>query len=73
MPEEAIVLRREEGIDDLGRDLLPLERDAPLLADLRDQLAVARVHLQWQLHRHVAQFRGHRHFGLEELECAREA
>jgi len=54
VPEEAIVLRREEGIDDLGRDLLPLHRDAPLLADLCDELAVARVNLQWQLHRHVA-------------------
>jgi hypothetical protein len=39
--EEAIVFGREESIDHDGRYLLPFDGDASLLADLRDQLAVA--------------------------------
>ena len=53
--EEAVVLGVDEGLDDAVGNLLELDRDAALVADLRQQLAVAAVHAQRQLHAGVAQ------------------
>ena len=47
--EEAVVLRGEHRVDHLVRDRVERERDAPLLAELRDQLAVAAVDAQRHL------------------------
>ena len=52
--EETVVLGRQEGVLDQLGDLLVGHRDAPLLADLRDQLAAARVDAQRHLQFHVA-------------------
>jgi len=52
--EEPIVLGREKRLFDDLRDLLVAHRDAPLLTDLRDQIAVARVHAQRHLESDVA-------------------
>ncbi len=53
--EETRVFRREERVDDDGGNLVEGHRDAALLADLRQQLAVARIDPQRQLRLHVAQ------------------
>ena len=70
--EEPVVFRREERVDDHLGNLLVGHRDAALLADLRDQLAVARVHRQGQLAAHVAQGLRVRKLGLEKLVGAGE-
>ena len=54
MLEESVVLGREEGVDDHLWNVRGGDRDAPLLADLRDQLAVAGIDREWQLHAQVA-------------------
>ena len=51
--EEAVVFRGEHRVDHLVRDRVERERDAPLLAELRDQLAVAAVHAQRHLQPNV--------------------
>ncbi len=73
MLEKAVVLRGQERSDDDGRDLLPLQRDAPLLADLRDQPGVARIHAQRHLCPDRAQCICLRNFGGEVLISAGEA
>jgi hypothetical protein len=55
MLEKPVVLGREECIDHDLRDLLALHRDAPLLADLCNQLPVAGVDRERQLHPEFAQ------------------
>ncbi len=52
--EEALVLGGQEGVLYQLRDLVVGDRDAPLLADLRDQRAAARVDAQGHLQLHVA-------------------
>ena len=52
--EEALVLGGEEGVLHQLRNLVVGDRDAPLLADLRDQRAAARVDAQRHLQLHVA-------------------
>ena len=47
--EETVILRREKRAFDELRDLLVGDRNTPLLADLRDQRAAARIHAQWHL------------------------
>jgi hypothetical protein len=52
--EEALVLGGDEGVLDQLRNLVIGDRDAPLLTDLRDERAAARVDAQWHLQFHVA-------------------
>ena len=54
MLEEAVVLRGEEGVFHHVGNLVVGDRNAPLLADLRDQPAAARVNPQGHLHLDVA-------------------
>ncbi len=71
--EEAVVLGREERVHQQRRDLVPLHRDAPLLADERHELAVARVDGERHLRAHVAQLGRVGDLRLEELVRAGEA
>ncbi len=73
MLEEAVVFRREERVHQQRRNLFPGHGNAPLLADLRDQPAVARVHGERHLRADLAQFGRVGNLGLEELVRAREA
>ena len=54
MREEAIVLRGQHGVDDLFWNGLVRQRNATLLAELGDQLAVTRVHAQRHLQLDIA-------------------
>jgi hypothetical protein len=63
--EEAVVLGGEHRLHHDRRDLRPGHRHAPLLAELREQLAVAAVHAQRHLQAHVAQ---HRDVGKRRLQ-----
>ena len=75
MMEEPVVLGREERVHDDLRDLFALYRDAALLADLCDQLAVARVDRERQLHPELAQLGCVRQFRFQVLvrSCDAEA
>ena len=55
--EEPVVLGGDERVDDMLRDVLEAHRDATLLADLREQAAIARVDAQRHLQPDVAQLR----------------
>ena len=73
MLEEAVVLGGEERVDHHLRDLLACDGNAALLADHRDQLAVARIHRERQLHCELAELRGVRELGRDVLVGARES
>jgi hypothetical protein len=73
MLEEPVVFGGEECIDEQRRDLVPRDRHAPLLADLRDQLAIARIHAERHLRADLAQLGRVGNLGLEELVRAGEA
>ncbi len=55
VPEKAIVLGREECLNEPFRQLFVTHRDAALLADGGDQLPVAGIDPQRNLQLHVAQ------------------
>ncbi len=65
MLEEAVVLGGEHGLHHDRRDLVPGHRHAPLLAELREQLAVAAVNAQRHLQAHVAEHGDVRQRGLQ--------
>ena len=73
MAVEPRVLRREERVDDDLRNLLVRERNPALLAELRDELVVARAHLQRQLHAYLAQLRRGGNLRAQVLQRARKA
>ena len=73
MLEETIVFGRQEGVDEHLWDFGGRDRYAALLADLRDQQSVARVHRERQLHAQVAELRRFRQFGFQVLVGARDA
>jgi hypothetical protein len=49
VPTEAIVLSGQEGLNQLGRQLVVADRDAALFADRLDQLAVPGIDAQRHL------------------------
>ena len=55
VPEKAVVLGGEEGLDELRRQLVVAHRDAPLLADGGDQPPIAGVDPQRHLQLDVPQ------------------
>ncbi len=55
VPKEPVVLGGEERLDQLGRELVVADRDAPLLPDRGDQAAVPGVDPQGHLQLNVPQ------------------
>ena len=72
MAVEPRILRREERVHDHLRDLLVSERNPALLTELRDELVVARAHLQRQLHAYLAQLRRGGNLRAQVLQRARK-
>ncbi len=54
MHEKALVLGRDERVDDVLRQVVPRDEDAAALADFRNQAAVAAENAQRNLQRDVA-------------------
>ena len=73
MLEEAVVLRREDGLHHDRRYLFPGHGDPALLADLREQAAVPAVNAKRNLQAHVAQHRHIRQGWLQVIVSGKES